>query len=84
MGRILKYGLQWASTQILVMPVKHQILTAQLQDGMVYLWAEVDTNEQLAKTVIETFYTGENVGDGLKYIATIQHDGLVYHFYERG
>ena len=88
MKRIHKYPLVAGviGRQSISLPAGARVLTAQVQHGVIYLWAEVDTDEtseELREFVIHG--TGDDMLDHLHYIDTVQLDGgyLVFHVYER-
>ena len=85
--KIYKYELDLTHKQTLELPQGAQILTIQLQDGKIVLWALVDDKCKLIKgnRFIECYYTGKEIeiSHELTYISTIQYNGLVYHFFER-
>ena len=85
---IYKYPLLVLDTQVVELPVVHDILTVQVQNEEVCLWAMVDTSEtSKEKVVIRMFGTGHPVPDspGIEYISTIQLSGgsLVFHIFKQ-
>jgi len=88
MKRIHKYPLVAGviDRQSISLPAGARVLTAQVQHGVICLWAEVDTDEtseELREFVIHG--TGHDMLNHLHYIDTVQLDGgyLVFHVYER-
>lgn len=84
--KIWKYTLAELGRQYLQMPAGAQILTVQLQDDMVQLWAIVDPNAEKVERVIDIYGTGHqmpDVGPG-EYLGTFQMHGgaLVFHVFE--
>lgn len=82
--RIFKYELDLGNETFLRMPEVSEILDIQIQDGRPVMWAivEPDTKEIVVK--INAYYTGEYLNNADmedEYISTIQHEGLVYHYF---
>ena len=66
------------------MPAIFEIMDIQLQDDKLVMWALVDPVSDDITVKIESYFTGEKVDTNdfkSEYIATIQHDGLVWHFF---
>lgn len=85
MVRIWKYKLRIEKSQEIEFPENAKILTAQVQDNIPCIWAEVDDSK--AKKEIKTFYlipTGEEVNNGSRYIATLPFNNgkIIQHLYE--
>lgn len=84
---IWKYPLRIEPEQVRSMSASAKILTAQMQNGQLCLWAEVDTDESFVDDfIIQIFGTGHELKcpyGQLKYLATVQHGLLVWHIYER-
>lgn len=60
-----------------------KILTAQIQNNKIVLWAEVDTaTEYNLYRYFRIIGTGQTVPDGAVYISTVQQDQFVWHVYE--
>jgi hypothetical protein len=81
--RIWKYGLNITDVQVLKLPRDHELLTIQVQDNNVVLWAAVDPDEPADEEVpIYCYGTGQaGPSADQTYIATIQHLRCVWHFY---
>ena len=84
---IWKYPLEIQDDQTIRIPIGAEILTAQLQDGNLCLWAVVDADSKALTEprFIQIYGTGHSmVGTSLdrKYIATIQIGWAVYHVFE--
>lgn len=85
MKKIYKYPLTLTDTQFVELPLGAEILTAQMQDNQLCLWAMVNTLSEAVKKNrrIEIIGTGNPVPTGnLKYISTVQIGGLVFHVFE--
>lgn len=87
---VWKYTLRWTTEQRLLLPSGAMLLTAQMQDGALVLWALVNpdgNNPQGAVArQIEIHGTGHEIRgtDELRYLATVQDgNGLVWHVWER-
>lgn len=86
--KIYKYMLGIRDTQTVPMTTGARILSAQVQDGAVCVWAIVDPSKPQVQRVIEMRGTGHNahaVAD-LPFIDTVQVAGgsLVFHLFDGG
>lgn len=86
MRTIWKYPLQSTDVQSIGLPEGAKILTVQVQQDEVCMWACVNPNKQLEPRTIHIYGTGYDVqnSEQLKYISTFQlHNGnLVFHAFE--
>lgn len=82
MKSIYKYELAITDSQQIAMPAGSKILTAQAQNGVVCLWAEVDADVKEEFRHFRFVGTGHQLPDGLRYIATVQTAIFVWHVYE--
>lgn len=65
------------------MPKEADVLTVQLQDERICLWAEVTPNAELERRRFHVVGTGWKVpADSFNYIGTVQRGALVWHIYE--
>lgn len=84
---IYKYPIDIKDVQTVTMPMNSKILTAQVQQGKLCLWAMVDEkNDRTEEHIIEVFGTGHPmINMPRNYIGTIQWMGghLVFHVFER-
>lgn len=85
---IYKYKIPFApaSTQLMIHR-DAQLLDAQLQEGIIVLWARVDTENTPGPRIITSVMTGEQLTDKTsfsKYIATVQYEGFVSHIFDDG
>jgi len=79
MKTIYKY-----SVHALDMPIGAKILSVQMQDGRIVLWAEVDPDVATEPCVFEVFGTGQQMTDtNRQYIGTVQDGPMVWHIYRR-
>lgn len=66
------------------MPVDALILSAQLKDGFITIWALVDPKASEEYRDIVVCFTGEHFNaDNLVFIDTIQQEEIVFHVFER-
>jgi len=88
MKTIYKYKVKITARQIVEMPVDAEILSVQVQNNEINIWASVDSEEETREALIEVFGTGHPMPEDRKmdrvFIGTIQIMGgkEVYHFFE--
>lgn len=83
---IWKYPLTITGNQTLDMPKGAIILSAQIQFGLLYLWAMVDPTQPHDERDIEIIGTGHEFAEApRKFIGTAQMAGgnLVWHIFEK-
>lgn len=89
MRTICKYNINITNSQTISLPSGSKLLDIQVLGSCVCLWAEIETESEnpSQQVTIECFGTGhtmsEDMGIDRTYIATIQKDNLVWHFYNR-
>ena len=89
MDKIYKYAFEVAGQFPLILPIRAEILTVQVQKGRPVIWAIVDTAEE--KTEEREFRiigTGHDISDNLKtlkYIGTFQlkEGSFIGHLFEK-
>jgi hypothetical protein len=83
---IWKFPLGNGMAQDIAMPMHAEILTVQVQDGHVCLWAKVNPENVLRPKRIHVVGTGNPMPDGaLCYLGTVQQNIFVWHiFFEAG
>lgn len=84
---IWKYPLTMSSKQIVELPACSTILSVQLQENVLQLWALVEPNYKhyLEKRHITIYATGEEMPDNCgTYLTTFQVLSLVFHVFEEG
>lgn len=83
MKTIHKYPLIGANVQ-LMLPYGAEILSAQHQLGNLFLWALADPGNTPEPRRFVVLGTGWNVSmdDNLRFIATSQNNGFVWHIFE--
>ncbi len=71
--------------QVREMPEGAKVLTAQVQDGHVTIWAQVDPSRPKENRRFVIVGTGQGFagGMGMTWIATVQRVPYVWHVYER-
>jgi len=83
--RIWKFPLRITDRQTLDMPAGAQVLTAQLQRGVLQLWALCDPLAEKAPRTFNVFGTGNPLpAQPGRYVSTFQMSGgeLVFHVFE--
>ena len=87
MNIIWKYPLEIVEEQSLMMPEGSEILTAQIQQKVLCLWALVYSTRPQQLRKIEIIGTGNYIDENVKrkYISTVQMaDGkLIFHVFEK-
>ena len=79
---IYKYPLTLQRSQVVTLPRVHKILTVQAQGQRPMLWAMVNTDSVSEQLRIYCLPTGEEgPPPEWDYIATIQVDWTVWHFF---
>ena len=80
---IHKYPLSITGTQQLTLPESHTILKVAEQNGSLYLWAQVDTEQPDTTLHIVIVESGQELPIyGYTYIDTVlMSSGLVWHVY---
>ena len=85
MTMIYKYVLQ-PGRNVIQLPQFTQVLTVQMQDDDMCLWARVNITKPLNTRVFDVVGTGHAMSDDprLLYVATVQMAGgaLVWHVFE--
>lgn len=81
---IHKFTLNIADEQDVIMPEGAHILTVQVQNGEICLWAKVITTNPAEARKILIRGTGHDAADVGRYIATVQMagGGLIWHLFE--
>lgn len=91
MKTIFRYTLQVDDRVTMEMPENADILTAQDRNGMISIWAGIDTNAPKVQRHFAILGTGNPiegetlallVNQKLSFIATVQLRGLVWHLFE--
>jgi len=88
MQTIYKYPLSLASSQGVSMPQGAKILSAQMQNDELQVWAIVDTEAPAPDDYYEFIIAGTgnpthiNIRDA-NYLSTVQDGGFVWHVFYR-
>lgn len=85
MKKIFKYTLQAETEQVVRMPSNAQILSAQIQNNKICIWALLfDTEAEPKDRRIFIFGTGHEINPciAIEFIDTVQINGLVFHIFE--
>lgn len=84
--RIWKWKLRITDEQIVDLPIAAMILTAQMQEGELCLWALCSEDAPKEERRIRIYGTGHEIQrhSSMKYISTFQipEAGLVFHVFE--
>lgn len=84
---IWKFLLLLTDSQSLSMPENAQLLSVQLQDGAICLWALVNPDLPVESRTFEIHGTGKPIhcdtGILRRYIGTVQQRPFVWHVFER-
>lgn len=91
MRTVWKYPLAWtAEPQVVGMPPGSVVRRFAAQSGTPTVWAEVPVPEDAAQTetleerTLLIVGTGSHIPDGFTaYLGTVDHNGYVFHLYER-
>lgn len=82
MKAIYKYPIKIADTQILDMPVGADIISLQMQNGIITIWAIIDIEASLMPVKIRIFGTGIHYSDlVLRHIGSIQDGDYIWHVF---
>lgn len=84
---IYKYPIAITDTQGIRMPAGAKILSAQIQNEVLCIWAMVEPNNKDVIRQIEIIGTGAEIPHNpLKrdYIGTVQHSFFVWHVFDNG
>ncbi len=83
---IFKWKLQVADSQTIYAPTGAKLLTTQIQNGDIQLWALCDEKSPTEPRRIAVYGTGNLIGESSpgEYIGTVQFHGgaLVFHIFE--
>ena len=80
---IWKYPLEHGTEQHIRMPKGAEVLTVQIQNDHVCMWAEVSPDEPLEERRFHVIGTGHRMpADAWHYLGTIQQGPFVWHIYE--
>ncbi len=83
MIRVYKYTIHASPRFVIRMPAGAKPLSVQMQNGVAYLWAQVDTEQPEVDALFGVFGTGHDMPGLGEYIGTFQMHGgqLVFHLF---
>jgi len=80
---IWKYSLEGIGRQRVDMPVGAKVLSVQMQDNALTVWALVnDRAKVLPRTFLVTGTGHEGEFDNMRHVGTVQLRGFVWHVFE--
>lgn len=87
MHSIWKFPLEVTDEQVVQMPARSRILSVQVQNGVVCLWAVCvsDGSVSSERRVIRMYGTGNPIDDRtdtMNFIGTVQRGPFVFHVFE--
>ncbi len=77
---ICKYRLRTTHTT-LSLSEDHQVIQAQLQDGIPTVWANTELYQPQVEVTFHLVTTGSNPPPNSRYLSTIQQGYHVFHVY---
>lgn len=84
MKTIWKFPLEVRDRQTIAMPAGGRVLSVQVQQDQLCLWALVDPAERVENRTVRIVGTGnpfEGTEDGLDYVGTVQVPPFVWHVF---
>lgn len=79
---IYKYILEFDKKQQIELPLDAEILSVQMQNEKICLWAKVSSTLPKAKRTIYIYGTGTEIEkDNLSYVGTVQDGIYVLHIF---
>lgn len=83
MKAIYKYPIDFATSQILAMPVGADIISVQMQNGILTIWAIISTEVSLIPVTIRIFGTGKEIPVDLvlRHVGSIRVGIHVWHVF---
>ena len=83
MKTIYKYPVPVTDRPTILLPDAAEILTVQVQDGNIMLWAVADPEKPIHNRRLWLYGTGHPMwGTEGRYIATVQTGKLVWHIFD--
>lgn len=82
MKTVWKFQLRWTDQISVQMPESAKILSAQIQNGEICLWALVFPENTTESRRFRISGTGHPITEKVEFIDTVQVDGLVFHVFE--
>lgn len=84
MSVIWKFGVEVGVGQVVPMPDGAHILSAQMQDDKICIWANVEPNRSNRGRVVHVVGTGWDLDHSGLYVGTVQAGPLVWHVFDGG
>lgn len=84
MRLVWKYPLELASEQTITVPILAKPLTAQMQDGVICIWLEIEFDLTERRRPRKVFIVGTGyaeVQDNWHYAGSVQDGPSVWHVY---
>ena len=82
MKTIYKYPLEFDKVQQIELPIDYEMLSAQVQNEKICLWAKVSSTLHKVKRSIYIYGTGTEIQeDNLSHIGTVQDGIYVWHVF---
>ncbi|PHJ59296.1 hypothetical protein VF04_36770 [Nostoc linckia z7] len=81
MNKILKFNV----SEVISMPHNHKILSVQVQNGFIILWALCDIRSDNMNIKFRVYGTGWDLPDDMSkhdYVSTVQDGALVWHIFK--
>lgn len=84
MKKVLKYQITNNNNGKFMMPFGAEVLTVQMQQGLVTLWALVDEDQYEHPRQFDIYGTGWDIDSSTphEYIGTVQDGDFVWHVFE--
>lgn len=83
MKRVYKYPVPMRSTKFSIpLPRSFKFLRIGFQADILQMWAEVSPEEPKLPIDFQVFGTGQDMPDGLKYLATYDNGPFVLHLFQ--
>ena len=80
---IHKFILDIDRDNLIALPESAQFLTAQIQEGILVVWALINRTERQVSRHLRVYMTGQPIGESIRsYIATVQAEPIVLHVFE--
>lgn len=79
---ICKYEIHNGKETHIAMPSAAKVVHADVQEGHVFIWAEVDTEANSVLRKFSYFGTGHDIPKNAVYIGTVFQGEYVWHIYE--
>lgn len=81
---IWKFELELTRVQTVEMPASSEIISVQVQRGIICVWAKVSMTASLRPRLIYIFGTGHPILEPVKHLETVQIGDFVWHVFDGG